>query len=87
MPTEGVTLTFSQNLAKKTVTAIKNWREGTEKKHGIQYRNNQLEQNDPVAYAALLTSIEKNKKNRINLETGEANYIGNQIIFENNDRE
>ena len=86
LPAEGVASTFLQNLVKKTVTAIKKWREGTEEKHGIQYRNNQLKQNDPVAYAALLASLEKNK-NRVNLEAGEQNFTGNQIIFENDDRE
>jgi hypothetical protein len=86
LPAEGVASTFSQNLAKKTVTAIKRWREGTEEKHGIQYRNNQLKQDDPVAHAALLASIEKNN-NRVNLEAGEQNFAGNQIIFENDDRE
>ena len=86
LPAEGVASTFSQNLAKKTVTAIKRWREGTKEKHGIQYRNNQLKQDDPVAYATLLASIEKNN-NRVNLEAEEQNFAGNQIIFENNDRE
>ena len=76
LPGEGVASTFSQNLAKRTVTVIKKWREGTEKEKHQQYQLEQLNQ-DPAAQSALVASIEKNK----------AIYTGNNVIFDNNDRE
>ena len=76
LPKEGVASTFSQNLAKRTVTAIQKWREGTEKEKHMQYRHEQLNQ-DPIAQSALIASLEKNK----------AIYTGENITFENNNRE
>src|SRR4051812_46299352 len=65
IPKEGVQATFSQNLSKRTVTAIKKWQEGSETNLHIQYRLNQIKQ-EPIAKAALLTSIEKNKTKKDN---------------------
>jgi hypothetical protein len=48
LPKEGVTLNLSQNLAKRTVTAISKWREGTEETRHFNYRLNQLEQDLPA---------------------------------------
>ena len=84
MPENGVASTFSQNLAKRTVTAIKKWREGVEKKKHMDYRLKQLDQ-DPFAQNALMESIEKNKTNRISLE--QAEYIEDYLTFDNNNRE
>ena len=57
-PSEGVTCGLSQNLAKKTVTAIKKWKDGSEQEKYIKYWLNQLNQN-PYAKEALLESIKK----------------------------
>lgn len=76
LPKEGVASTFSQNLAKRTVTAIQKWREGTEKEKHMQYRLEQLKQ-DPVAQSALVASLEKNRDI----------YTGKNVIFNSNDRE
>jgi hypothetical protein len=87
LPSEGVTCGLSQNLAKKTVTAIKKWRDGSEQEKHIKYRSNQLNQ-DPYAKEALLESIKKNsekKSERIEME--ENNYTGEYIDIERNDRE
>ena len=88
LPKEGVTAGLSQNLAKKTVTAIKKWREGTEKPKHINYRLNQLQQ-DPPAQEALLESLEKNneKRNSEIILEGDIEYIGNHININTNDRE
>lgn len=81
LPAEGVAATFSMNLAKKTITAIKKWKEGTEKDAHVQYRDKQL-QEDPIAHAALLASVEKNK-----VKNNDSNFQGNLVILKNNDRE
>ena len=61
IPSHGYQAGWSQNLAKKTVTAIQRWREGTEKSSSIEYRKNQIADNSYVA-AALETSLRKNGK-------------------------
>jgi hypothetical protein len=63
LPKEGVTYNLSQNLAKRTVTITKKWREGIEKKKHYNYQLKQLEEDKP-AHAALLQSIAKNKEKR-----------------------
>jgi hypothetical protein len=86
LPTNGVAATFSMNLAKKTVTAIQRWRNGTEKEKGIHYHNKQVKI-DPIAHNALLASIEKNKTKKIveDLES-EPDFEENNVVFTNNDR-
>ena len=48
IPKEGVTLNLSQNLAKRTVTVIKKWHEGSEETRHFNYRLNQLNQDLPA---------------------------------------
>ena len=84
IPKIGVQAACSQNLAKKTVTVIKKWQEGNEKNQHIQYRLNQLNQ-DPIAQAALVTSIEKNREKKENeIVLNDINYEGNLVNLENN---
>jgi hypothetical protein len=86
LPTAGVTYNLSQNLAKRTVTAIKKWHDGSEKKRHFEYRLNQLQQDLP-ALNAMLKSIGKNKKiNEVILE-GNIEYEGEHINLNTNDRE
>ena len=75
------------NLAKKTVTAIQKWRKGIEKESGIQYRNKQMEI-DPIAHSALLASLEKNQKKKIEENLKNIyDFKGNNTVFTNNNRE
>ena len=84
IPKVGVQAACSQNLAKRTVIAIQKWQEGTEKKQHIQYRLNQLNQ-DSIAQAALVTSIEKNREKKENeIVLDDINYEGNLVNLENN---
>ena len=85
---EGVTLNLSQNLVKRTVSAIKKWRDGSEATRHFNYRLNQLNQN-LLAREALLNSIEKNqgkKNNEIILE-GSNEYEGDHVNLDIVDRE
>lgn len=84
MPKEGVTSGLSQNLAKKTVTAIKKWKEGTEKEKHVKYRQEQLQQ-DPPALLALEESLKKNQGSSSTAEN--LNYTGVYFNLEENDRE
>jgi len=88
LPSEGVTCNFSQNLAKRTVTAIKKWREGTELPRHKDYRLNQLEQ-DPIAREALIESEVKNGEKRKGeiIMAGNKGYEGNHVNIDTNDRE
>ena len=88
LPKEGVTLNLSQNLAKRTVTAIQKWQQGTEETRHFNYRLNQLGQ-DLLAQEALLKSIKKNKEKKekeVMLE-GDNVYTGNYIDINITDRE
>ena len=58
IPSHGYQAAWSQNLAKRTVTAIEKWRKGTENPDHVKYRQNQIA-NDSYAAAALLTSLKK----------------------------
>lgn len=58
---EGVTCGLSQNLAKKTVTAIKKWREGKEEQYRVDYRKEHVS-TDPHALQALEESIARNEE-------------------------
>jgi hypothetical protein len=82
LPKEGVTCGLSQNLAKKTVSAVKKWREGSEQEKHKEYRLNQLDQ-DPFAKEALIESIKKNKE----IKTVNSNYIGEYLEMVETDRE
>jgi len=61
IPSHGYQISWSQNLAKRTVTAVKKWRQNMESQQHIEYRANLLNQ-DPLAKIALEKSIENNKK-------------------------
>lgn len=89
LPNEGVTCGLSQNLAKKTVTAVKKWREGKEEKYRTNYRQKQLI-TDPLALQALEESIIRNKEkivardgDQVILES--TSYEGEYINIEDND--
>ena len=62
IPSHGYQAGWSQNLAKRTVTAIKKWREGTEDPKHVKYRQNQIS-NDSYAATALLASSKKDGEN------------------------
>jgi hypothetical protein len=86
---EGVTCGLSQNLAKKTVTAVKKWREGKEEKYRKDYRQKQLT-TDSQALQALEASIVKNKEKIAVKSEGQVtlidtNYSGEYINIEEND--
>ena len=88
LPKEGVTCNFSQNLAKRTVTVIKKWREGTEAPKHVNYHLNHLLQDLP-AREALVNSVEKNNERRNNevvLEGG-IGYEGSHINVNASERE
>lgn len=88
LPSEGVSCNFSQNLAKRTVTAIKKWREGTESSKHKNYRLKQLEQ-DPFAREALIKSGIKNdvkRKGEI-IMAGDKEYEGSHVNINTNDRD
>lgn len=90
IPMEGVTCGLSQNLAKKTVTAVKKWREGKEEKYQMDYRKKQLI-TDPQALHALAESLIKNKEKTDEKSTGQdilekISYGGKYISIEENDR-
>lgn len=81
-------MNLSQNLAKRTVTAIKKWHEGSEETRHFNYRLNQLNQDLP-AREALLKSIEKNqekRKNEVILE-GSNEFEGDHVNLGIVDRE
>ena len=61
IPIEGYQITWSQNLAKRTITAAKKWRENMESPYHMEYWANLLNQ-DPLAKTALEKSIADNKK-------------------------
>jgi hypothetical protein len=85
LPKEGVTCNFSQNLAKRTVTAIKKWKGGEEQLKHKNYRLNQLQQ-DPPAREALLKSLEKinNVRNNEIILEGDIGYESNQLNLDSN---
>ena len=88
LPKEGVTCNFSQNLTKRTVTAIKKQREGTETSKHVNYHLNHLLQDLPTR-EALVNSIEKNNERRnseVVLEEG-IGYEGSHINVNASDRE
>ena len=62
IPSYGYQAGWSQNLAKRTVTAITKWREGTENPDHVKYRQNQIA-SDSYAAAALMTSLKKDDEN------------------------
>ena len=75
-------------MAKRTVTAIKKWRDGTEAPKHVNYRFNQLLQDLP-AREALVNSVEKNNErnnSEIVLE-GDIGYEGSHINVIASDRE
>ena len=86
LPKEGITAGLSQNLAKKTVTAIEKWREGTEKLKHVNYRLNHLNQ-DPPAQKALLESIQRNEENKVFLEAAGNSYEGEYFNLEESHKE
>ena len=83
LPSESITCGLFQNLAKKTVTAIKKWRSGSEQEKHMKYQTNQLSQ-DPYAKETLLESIKRNSK-RIEMENN--SYTREYLDIEENNRE
>jgi len=89
LPMEGVTCGLSQNLAKKTATAAKKWRDGKEAKYRVDYRQKQLTTN-PQALQALEESVIRNKEKTDARSAGQiilkgTNYAGEYINIEEND--
>jgi hypothetical protein len=83
LPKHGVTCNFSQNLAKRTVTAIQKWKEGAENPRHKMYRLNQLQQDSP----ALDAFLEAEGKNSEIVLSSDDEYKGSHVNINNINRE
>jgi hypothetical protein len=70
-------------LAKRTVTAIKKWKEGTENPKHKMYRLNQLQQDLP----ALEAFLKSESKNSEIILSSDDEYEGSHVNINNTNRE